>query len=302
MDSIKNNRLMSQCRSAANRFDKSEAKRKESQAALDDGRWKDMDEMGRIVQRASLRGVDSQFIAEALGGFDERIFERILGDSDLQPSRFLVEGGLACRTVGRIVAQSPRSLATGFMVSPELMLTNNHVLFSSESAQGAIIQFDYQEVKPGQIDQVQAFALRPDRLFLTDVKLDFTLVAVESVNDDGVDVQSRGWNHLIKQSGKAITNDRVNIIQHPNGRPQEISVRANKVLGPPVDSFLHYGADTQPGSSGSPVYNDEWQVAALHHAGIPILDDSGNIIDWRANEGVRISSIMSFIDKVAIRL
>lgn len=302
MDGIKNSRLISQCRSAANRFDKSESKRRKSQAALKEGRWKDMDEMGRIAQRASLRGVDSQFIAEALGGIETRILERILGDSDLQPSRFLADGNRVRRTVGRIVVQSPSSLGTGFMVSPELMLTNNHVVFSPDSARGAIIQFDYQELEPGKIDRVQAYPLRPDRFFLTDAMLDFTLVAVEPVNEDGFDVRNRGWNQLIKQSGKAITNDRVNIIQHPNGRPQEISVRANKILGPPVDNFLHYSTDTQPGSSGSPVYNDEWQVAALHHAGVPILDNNGNVTGWRANEGVRISSIMSFIERVGNRL
>jgi endonuclease I len=78
---------------------------------------------------------------------------------------------------------------------------------------------------------------------------------------------------------------------------------------------MQYRADTKPGSSGAPVLNDQWQLAALHHAGVPkrdaqrrILLTDGNIwnrsdadmhrIAWEANEGVRISAIVSFVDQL----
>jgi endonuclease G len=67
-------------------------------------------------------------------------------------------------------------------------------------------------------------------------------------------------------------------------------------------AWLHYTTDTQPGSSGPPVYKDQWYVAALHHAGIPEHDAHGNIIGWVANEGVRISKIMAHLNQAVTRL
>ena len=76
-----------------------------------------------------------------------------------------------------------------------------------------------------------------------------------------------------------------------------------------LEQFLHYRTDTAPGSSGSPVFNDQWEVVALHHSGVPQRDEQGRIlatdgsvwepemgehrIDWKANEGVRISQIVA---------
>jgi hypothetical protein len=78
-----------------------------------------------------------------------------------------------------------------------------------------------------------------------------------------------------------------------------------------LDDFIQYQTDTEPGSSGSPVYNDQWEVTALHHSGVPRTDDQGRIlrrdgriwqggdgddaIDWISNEGVRISAILKHL-------
>src|SRR5262249_30789464 len=59
------------------------------------------------------------------------------------------------------------------------------------------------------------------------------------------------------------------------------------------DEFLHYEADTQPGSSGSPVFNDQWELVALHHASVPAPEhpELGKFV----NEGIRISRLLAFI-------
>jgi endonuclease G len=73
--------------------------------------------------------------------------------------------------------------------------------------------------------------------------------------------------------------------------------------------------DTTAGSSGSPVFNRFWQVVSLHHSGVPKKDSQGrtltkdgkvwddsmdeSLIDWIANEGVRVSAIVADL-KVAI--
>jgi endonuclease G len=61
------------------------------------------------------------------------------------------------------------------------------------------------------------------------------------------------------------------------------------------------------------VFNDQWEVIALHHSGVPrtkqqgeFLDKDGNVwrdsdptrLDWVANEGIRISRLMRFLGEV----
>ncbi|MGY3404144.1 hypothetical protein ACVWZV_000257 [Bradyrhizobium sp. GM5.1] len=85
----------------------------------------------------------------------------------------------------------------------------------------------------------------------------------------------------------------VNIIQHPNGLPKMIAVRDN-VLQYRTDRTLLYETDTDHGSSGSPVFNDSWELVALHHFGEPFLereDEQKRPIPTNVNEGVRISAI-----------
>ena len=118
----------------------------------------------------------------------------------------------------------------------------------------------------------------------------------------------------IKQEGKALLGEYLNIIQHPNGEPKQVAVRENRLVAR-LDSFLHYETDTAPGSSGSPVFNDQWEVVALHHSGVPATDEQGRTLNlqgglwsedqgeqrvkWLANEGVRVSTICQELEKRA---
>ena len=120
---------------------------------------------------------------------------------------------------------------------------------------------------------------------------------------------------LIPDEGKAIIGQWVNIIQHPNGEPKQLVLRNNEIVDT-LDYFLTYKTDTSPGSSGSPVYNDQWEVVALHHAGKPARDSAGNIlnqqgqpwqawmgehqIQWESNEGARISRIIAHVEALPL--
>lgn len=67
----------------------------------------------------------------------------------------------------------------------------------------------------------------------------------------------------------------VSSIQHPGGDEKYISIRENRVvkIGDPQHAqlapWLWYTSDTAPGSSGTPVLNDQWQVVAVHHRSVP---------------------------------
>ena len=221
--------------------------------------------------------------------------KRIIGESDLFPISYLEAGLKAGKSVCRIEIRDPigRVLGhgTGFLVAPSLLLTNNHVLDNLNVAQFSLAQFNYEVDLNLMPRQIKSFRFVPERLFITDVKLDFTLVALETDSADGTKLSEFGFLPLHMESGKALLGEYVSIIQHPSGAPKVVAIRENRIIDV-FDDFINYTTDTMPGSSGSPVFNDEWVTIALHHAGVPDPNDSTKYI---ANEGIRISSIMKFI-------
>ena len=198
--------------------------------------------------------------------------ERTLGNSDFQGIAFLELALAVSRFVGRInIRSSPGrdvGYGTGFMVSPRLLMTNNHVLPNPEAARFSEVLFDYQVDRSGQPLLPVPFALQPDTFFLTDTRLDFALVAVAERSKLDRDLKHYGWSRLIPGLGKITVGEHVNIIQHPRGQFKPFVARSNELVDV-LDDHLHYVTDTEPGSSGSPVYNDQWEVVALHHSGVP---------------------------------
>ena len=103
--------------------------------------------------------------------------ERMIGEAEEYLSvMFIARALLAVRSVGRIAI--PGSFGTGFLVAPGVLMTNNHVLADPGTAAEGLVQFRYEvdlantEIAPSE------FRLEPERLFVTDRDLDFSLVAV----------------------------------------------------------------------------------------------------------------------------
>ncbi|MFE6196395.1 trypsin-like serine peptidase [Streptomyces sp. NPDC057838] len=240
--------------------------------------------------------------------------ERIIDlSNELQAWSFLPRGVRAGATVARItLRRDGRELphGTGFMVSPRLMMTNHHVLPDEDFPRRCFAEFNAQVTVDNQPDTVVRMEFDPRTFFAADRRLDFALVAVAPAQDGRPAGEIFGWNRLSVQIGKLVLGERVNIIGHPDGRLKEIVLRDNAVLVR-LDDFVHYRTDTRPGNSGSPVFNDQWEVVALHHSGVPKQDAQGRVlrrdgrpwqhgdgddaIDWVANEGVRISSILKHL-------
>ncbi|MGR4880546.1 endonuclease [Streptomyces sp. LARHCF249] len=245
---------------------------------------------------------------------DLLVLERFMGRNDLIGIDYLEGGFLAARSVGRITVRSPGSShhGTGFLVSPSLLMTNNHVLGSAEEAAAGVVEFNVQAGLDGLPLLPVVFQLDPQSFFVTHRHLDFTVVAVSERSRDGQPLASFGRLPLKEAQGKAVIGERVNIIQHPNGEPKQLALRDNQIVDV-LDDFVHYAADTARGSSGAPVFNDQWEVVALHHAGAPRKDRDGNVlavdgtrwhpsmgehrVDWKANEGVRVSRILGMIQQ-----
>jgi endonuclease G, mitochondrial len=223
----------------------------------------------------------------------ETMIEKVINTADFVGIRYLDAGVAAARAIGRVNIRNAsgrvEGYGTGSLVSPALLLTNHHVLPNADTARDSVIEFNYQDGIDGRPLHAQVFPFDPDRFYLADEERDFALIAVRATS---AELAPFGFNRLIEAEGKAIIGEFVTIIQHPRGDKKQVALRENRIVDIP-ERFLHYTADTEPGSSGSLAFNDEWEAVALHHASVPAPEhqDLGGFV----NEGIRISRIVKFV-------
>lgn len=203
-------------------------------------------------------------------------FEKVHIGADFQPASFLRDGGAAAEAVCKV--KVPGGSGTGFLIADgRFIMTNNHVIERASTAADSMAEFGY-EIGERSV----TVALRPEQFFFTDKPLDVTIVACDSAPLAHITPIK-----LLRNPATVTKGERVNIIQHPRGRRKEIAIRQNKVVNAGKRNVIQYSTDTEPGSSGSPVFNDQWDLVALHHAGWP---EAGG---GATNEGVRMSSIVA---------
>jgi endonuclease G len=235
--------------------------------------------------------------------------ERIIGQTDIVGINYLELAVAISRAVCRVRIGS--AAGTGFMVGFRLLMTNHHVLHTREEALQAEAQFDYQENRSGELLPVRTFRFDPTHFFFTDDGLDFTVIGLAETTAQGIPISRYPWVKLLGQPRKSDEGSPLNIIQHPRGGLKQVALRHNEIIRIPEgkSSFLYYTTDTEPGSSGSPCFNDQWELVALHHSGVPRVEqgkilrrdrqpwreglDDPELIDWIANEGARISAIVA---------
>jgi endonuclease G, mitochondrial len=207
----------------------------------------------------------------------------------------LRKGLEATRSVARVEAKTTNQLffGTGFLVSPELLLTAGHVLPDVDTARGSVALFDYEILPDGStVSAGSRFGLNPDRLFVTSEALDYTLIAVES----GQPGYTYGWCSLDSHIGKIVAGEKVQVVGHPEGQPK--SVLFDNEVKYVLDDFLQYLAPNLAGASGGPVFNRQWELVAMHHAMVPPFEfaESG----WHLREATLISAIVRSLDAADI--
>ena len=249
----------------------------EVQASLAERRVKKLKEQNNLdLPEDFTRGItgEKEISEEKL----ELMFEKLYEESNLMSTSFLKKGAKRVDAVCRFVLDN--SYGTGFLVAPGIIMTNNHVFPTQDSAKGRIAEFFYDE--EGSPIFVR---LEPDTLFLSSPKteLDFTLVACSTTGIEEVEPIP-----LERDPATVILQERINIIQHAKGRKKQVALHDNKVTF--IDrKVVHYTTDTEGGSSGSPAFNDNWDLVAIHHASWTSVEDNKTVI----NEGVRISAIVA---------
>jgi endonuclease G, mitochondrial len=252
-------------------------------------------------------------------------FERYIGNNELLPINYLLTGYLQSRSVGLIRYFDRRegkgAVATGFLVSESLLMTNHHVFpvdtlaAFQNFATNPTVEFNFEYDIDGNRPAPVVFALDPQQFLLTSKPLDMALIAVRPLDNSGTHaLRSQGYLVLNGNLGKAGVGDFASIIQHPEGHEKQIAIRKNEIISIDDPQTILYASDTAQGSSGAPVFNDQWQVIALHSAGVPRKNTSGEYLDkdneviepvngyidedrivWESNRGTRVSAMMAHL-------
>lgn len=238
-----------------------------------------------LATETALLSVKPLSIAEGFAS----VTEKIVGTNNLRTISVLEKLVQISRSVVHITIPG-KGVATGFMIAPDVLMTNNHVFPSADDARDAIVRFNYQIDLSGHLLQTDEY-ITDMTLFHTNEMLDYSIVRVSG--SPGLK-----WGYIKLPIDDAVkVQDDVFIIQHPGGEHKQIALSDN-VIAYVDDALVQYLTDTLPGSSGSPVFNDSMRLIALHHSGGWIPEPSTGSTHFR-NEGIRISVILKDMPKMA---
>ncbi|MFD1802529.1 DNA/RNA non-specific endonuclease [Mixta tenebrionis] len=265
------------------------ARRKQSVQAIARGRAEQAEPDHRRAQRYAFQYLTEQ---TAITG----------PDADFLPVAFLQQGMRQSRAVA-LVREDGVPKGTAFLIGAGLLLTCCHVLPDRQRAASYSVEFGYWLNERGEAPATACYRLDADSFWLASPTeaLDCTLVALGERLTGEADLTQLGAIVLSDRADKHRLGMAVNIIQHPGGMAQQVALRDNFLLargaaGSAAANVLHYTADTDEGSSGAPVFNDSWQLVALHHGAAQ--DESGALV----NEGIRASALVDWLKGEAIGL
>ena len=221
------------------------------------------------------------------------------------------------------------SYGTGFLISPNLLLTNYHVMDAAiernalqkagknwAAPQDVTFRFDYKVLSGSVVNPGTVYQLAED--WLVDCspmshwdnvpppkggdpnsdELDFTLLRLKGTpgNDPvGINPQPgavrRGWVKLPNQEHPFVANSPMLILQHPKANPLKLAFDTNAILSLNGNKTrVTYRTNTEPGSSGSPCFSLNWDLIAIHHAGDP------NSFAPLYNQGIPIWAILGLLE------
>jgi V8-like Glu-specific endopeptidase len=206
---------------------------------------------------------------------------------------------------------------TGFLVGDDLLITAWHVVASG--VMGAVARFDHsvftasgngggRPVAFAAEWEVTSSAHEPVPVEIGPDgppagTWDFALVRLAAPvgaqaigpNPDDASAEKRG-SYVLDGSPYAFEEaESIFILGHPEGRPVQLSwaspAQAKETMN---GNRVRYQTNTEGGSSGSPVFNRDWRVVALHHAAGPTsIPGEFNLQHGEFNQGVPISGIVA---------
>lgn len=225
------------------------------------------------------------------------------------------------------VASGKTLSGTGFLVGPDLVLTNFHVIedivLGRASVEGVECVFDYKALadKFGTVLTGRKEKLRESDWLIdysphsdsdTQVnggsiapnELDYALLRLRNhVGSEPIDTNigslaKRGWIAIDRDFPLPVAGDVIAIAQHPMSEPQKIAY--GSVLNLHEHGLrIRYDASTERGSSGAPCFTSDLELFALHHAGDPNFEKMHRA---EFNQGIPMEKIVSLMRSRGISL
>jgi hypothetical protein len=185
-----------------------------------------------------------------------------------------------------------KQLGTGFRIAEDLLLTNWHVFYLYGNPTSVTAEFGYDD--DGQGGGVASTAVPCDLgSIVTDEADDWGVIRVQKPLAAAIPVLR--LSEAVAPAAGALAF----LIQHPGGQRKRLAYVRNQVTD--VDErVLHYLSDTETGSSGSPVLNDDGRLIGLHRAGGTPQEVAGKP-PVKKNEGVRIERVLAGLAKAGVQ-
>ena len=229
-------------------------------------------------------------------------FEQILGKDRYKTFQWYKMGLDRAAGVAQVRDRSGNGFGTGFLIrgadlhpsltDKSVVVTNAHVI-SDDPAE----QTGSPSALPADECRIRFEGLDPDKEYEVDSiifsssrhQLDCTIVILKTQIDNAKPYP------IAKHLPVLEKNPRVYVIGHPRGGGLAYSIDDNLLLDHEKPK-VHYRAPTEGGSSGSPVFNQQWDLLALHHAGgMQMKRLNGKEGTYPANEGLYIQSILNAV-------
>jgi len=234
-----------------------------------------------------------QFVPQVTDAAEAAV-RQLVGFDQFFDAVWLDQGAAACRAVCRV--ENPFQWGTGFLVGPDLVLTNYHVmqevLADPNKASQVILRFGFKRRADGTIDNGDPYNLADNDWAVDNSpnvagSLDYALLRLaDPAGSDPVGEQKRGWlkpvTHQFRQG------EDLYIIQHPlfkdqnpaETQPLKVVLAPNAVDSESQDrSRVTYATNTEHGSSGSPCFLRDWSPVALHHSALTATSNEGIPLD-----------------------
>lgn len=242
---------------------------------------------------------------------DRKALEKVLGKEGLESYNWYVTGIERSHCVMKVVDEFGEGTGTGFLLKGKdlheslgeewLFLTNTHVISDDPEEQEGLPP----ALSPNDAGIVTDIPGRPEEGFQVKEilwwsprdELDACLIRLNPQPADSRVAYpfSNNLPKLEKDDKEGGVIHRVYIIGHPRGRRMAFSMYDNHLTD--YDSrYLRYFTPTEPGNSGSPVFNRQWKLIGLHHAGHQEMKRlHGKPGTEKANEGIWIQAVIEAI-------
>ena len=230
-------------------------------------------------------------------------FEKIFGDTGFMSPEKIRLGLKRCEAVARVEETTGDGVGSGFAIPGTalsdrwtdrfLFVTNNHVLSTTgaDALRVANAQVTFHALRDGSGKPFSTRFVRIIRESPPD-RLDYTVLELAE-QPPGLEAYP-----VADALPTVASSQRLYVIGHPRGGGLMFSMQDNRLIdhGAPADWRLHYRTPTEPGSSGSPVFNGGWELVALHHAGSALMKRIHGDGTYEANEGIWIQAIRKSVN------